>query len=38
MKFLPFAALASLVSATFAADTLTTRNPNPSAPVASAGW
>ena len=36
MKFLSFAALASLASAGFAADTLTTRNPNPSAPAASA--
>ncbi|MBC7365576.1 MAG: dehydrogenase, partial [Undibacterium sp.] len=37
MKFLSFAALATLASASFAADTLTTRNPNPSAPAASAG-
>lgn len=37
MKFLPFASLASLVSATFAADTLTTRNPNPAAPAATVG-
>jgi putative membrane-bound dehydrogenase-like protein len=37
MKFLPFAALATIAGASFAADTLTTRNPNPSAPAANTG-
>jgi putative membrane-bound dehydrogenase-like protein len=37
MKFLPFAALATLASACFAADTLTTRNPNPTVPAATTG-
>jgi putative membrane-bound dehydrogenase-like protein len=37
MKFLPFAALATLGLTGFAADPLTTRNPNPSAPAANAG-
>ena len=37
MKFILSAALSSLGVAAFAADTLTTRNPNPSAPAATVG-
>ncbi len=37
MQFLPLAVLATFSLSAFAADTLTTRNPNPSAPAATVG-